>query len=177
MTSCVVRIFEDGHRGTGGDAGVYGARAARWREARRRKERWAPCALWICSLRYVQQQWCMCWFGCNYEVQSESGGEGGRHARASHAATCPQWCRVANCSGFTPSFACMLWLDGVPAPQVNEDFFQKTTSGGVITVVAYSFMMLLFLTETRESGPASDLAVGREPLTSSTAHLPSTLTW
>jgi hypothetical protein len=71
----------------------------------------------------------------------------------------------------------MLWLDGVPAPQVNEDFFQKTTSGGVITVVAYSFMMLLFLTETRESGPASDLAVGREPLTSSTAHLPSTLTW
>ncbi|GBF88431.1 hypothetical protein Rsub_01143 [Raphidocelis subcapitata] len=34
-------------------------------------------------------------------------------------------------------------------PKVNEDFFQKTTSGGVITVVAYSFMLLLFLSETR----------------------------
>lgn len=34
-------------------------------------------------------------------------------------------------------------------PKVNEDFFQKTMSGGVITVVAYAFMLVLFLTETR----------------------------
>jgi hypothetical protein len=39
-----------------------------------------------------------------------------------------------------------------PSPQVNEDFFQKTLSGGIITVVAYAFMLLLFLTETRERG-------------------------
>ena len=35
-------------------------------------------------------------------------------------------------------------------PKVNEDFFQKTMSGGIITVIAYAFMLLLFLTETRE---------------------------
>jgi hypothetical protein len=35
-------------------------------------------------------------------------------------------------------------------PKVNEDFYHKTASGGVITVVAYAFMLLLFLTETRE---------------------------
>lgn len=35
-------------------------------------------------------------------------------------------------------------------PKVNEDFFQKTMSGGIITMVAYSFMLLLFLSETRE---------------------------
>lgn len=36
-------------------------------------------------------------------------------------------------------------------PKVNEDFFQKTMSGGIITVVAYAFMVLLFLSETSES--------------------------
>lgn len=35
-------------------------------------------------------------------------------------------------------------------PKVNEDFFQKTMSGGIITMVAYAFMLLLFLSETRE---------------------------
>lgn len=35
-------------------------------------------------------------------------------------------------------------------PKVNEDFFQKTMSGGIITVIAYAFMLLLFLTETSE---------------------------
>jgi hypothetical protein len=35
-------------------------------------------------------------------------------------------------------------------PKVNEDFFQKTMSGGIITMIAYAFMLLLFLTETRE---------------------------
>lgn len=44
-------------------------------------------------------------------------------------------------------------LAGLDAfPKVNEDFFHKTTSGGIITVVAYAFMLLLFLTETRERG-------------------------
>lgn len=41
-------------------------------------------------------------------------------------------------------------------PKVNEDFFQKTMSGGIITVVAACFMLILFLSETRElSGTAS----------------------
>ena len=35
-------------------------------------------------------------------------------------------------------------------PKVNEDFFQKTMSGGIITMIAYSFMVLLFVSETRE---------------------------
>jgi hypothetical protein len=40
-------------------------------------------------------------------------------------------------------------------PKVNEDFFQKTMSGGIITVVAACFMLILFLSETREfTGPA-----------------------
>ncbi|GBF91637.1 hypothetical protein Rsub_03941 [Raphidocelis subcapitata] len=34
-------------------------------------------------------------------------------------------------------------------PKVSDDFFHRTTSGGIITVVAYAFMLLLFLTETR----------------------------
>lgn len=36
-------------------------------------------------------------------------------------------------------------------PKVQEDFFQKTTSGGVITLAAYTIMALLFLSEFRES--------------------------
>ncbi|KAI8469965.1 MAG: endoplasmic reticulum vesicle transporter-domain-containing protein [Monoraphidium minutum] len=34
-------------------------------------------------------------------------------------------------------------------PKVPTDFMQRTTSGGVVTLVAYSFMLLLFITETR----------------------------
>ena len=36
-------------------------------------------------------------------------------------------------------------------PKVQEDFFQKTMSGGVITLAAYTIMALLFLSEFRES--------------------------
>ena len=45
-------------------------------------------------------------------------------------------------------------------PKVNEDFFQKTMSGGIITVVAYAFMLLLFLSETRESGTSRERGGG-----------------
>jgi hypothetical protein len=37
----------------------------------------------------------------------------------------------------------------VPLPQVNEDFFQRTLSGGVITVAATAVMVLLFFSELR----------------------------
>ena len=37
-------------------------------------------------------------------------------------------------------------------PKVNEDFFTRTFSGGVITVLASLAMGLLFLSELRASG-------------------------
>jgi hypothetical protein len=33
-------------------------------------------------------------------------------------------------------------------PKVNEDFYKRTLSGGVVTVVAAVLMMLLFISET-----------------------------
>lgn len=36
-------------------------------------------------------------------------------------------------------------------PKINEDFFTKTMSGGIITIVASVVMVLLFLSELRES--------------------------
>lgn len=35
-------------------------------------------------------------------------------------------------------------------PKINEDFFTKTMSGGVITIVSSVVMVLLFLSEFRE---------------------------
>ena len=36
-------------------------------------------------------------------------------------------------------------------PKVNEDFFQRTMSGGIITIVASVFMFILFMSEARKS--------------------------
>ena len=48
-------------------------------------------------------------------------------------------------------------------PKVNEDFFTRTFSGGVITVLASLAMGLLFLSELRASGapPAPPPAAGQ----------------
>ena len=35
-------------------------------------------------------------------------------------------------------------------PKINEDFFTKTLSGGIITIVSSVVMVLLFLSELRE---------------------------
>ena len=35
-------------------------------------------------------------------------------------------------------------------PKINEDFFTKTMSGGVITIASTVVMILLFLSEFRE---------------------------
>jgi hypothetical protein len=34
-------------------------------------------------------------------------------------------------------------------PKVNEDFYKRTLSGGVVTLVAAVVMLLLFISETR----------------------------
>jgi len=34
-------------------------------------------------------------------------------------------------------------------PKINEDFYSRTLSGGLITIVAAIFMVLLFFTELR----------------------------
>ena len=39
--------------------------------------------------------------------------------------------------------------DAQRARQINEDFFTRTASGGVVTLVAGAFMLLLFLSELR----------------------------
>ena len=36
-------------------------------------------------------------------------------------------------------------------PKINEDFYSRTLSGGIITLVSSIFMMLLFFNELRES--------------------------
>lgn len=36
-------------------------------------------------------------------------------------------------------------------PKINEDFYSRTLSGGIITIVASVIMALLFLNELRES--------------------------
>lgn len=42
-------------------------------------------------------------------------------------------------------------LKGLDAyPKVNEDFYKRTLSGGVVTVVASVVMLLLFVSETRK---------------------------
>lgn len=38
-------------------------------------------------------------------------------------------------------------------PKINEDFFTKTMSGGIITIVASVVMVLLFLSELRRCNP------------------------
>ena len=43
-------------------------------------------------------------------------------------------------------------------PKVNEDFFTRTFSGGVITVLASLAMGLLFLSELRASGAPRETA-------------------
>jgi hypothetical protein len=35
-------------------------------------------------------------------------------------------------------------------PKVNEDFFQRTMSGGIITIVSSIFMFILFMSEVRK---------------------------
>ena len=74
----------------------------------------------------------------------------------------PGWAAVAPCSmaeNFNPS--------GVAGPQ---DFHQKTSAGGVITIVASLVMVLLFMSELRElcmgssaGGWGGGGAVGRNP--------------
>lgn len=36
-------------------------------------------------------------------------------------------------------------------PKINEDFYQRTLSGGIITVASTIIMLLLFLSEFRKS--------------------------
>ena len=43
---------------------------------------------------------------------------------------------------------------------VNDDFSYRTTSGGIITIAAYAFMLVLFLTETREGPPHGPQVAG-----------------
>ena len=43
-------------------------------------------------------------------------------------------------------------------PKVNEDFYKRTLSGGIVTLVAAVVMLLLFISETSKSlsgGPAA----------------------
>lgn len=41
-------------------------------------------------------------------------------------------------------------------PKINEDFYSRTLSGGLITIAAAIFMVLLFFTELRRiSSPGS----------------------
>lgn len=35
-------------------------------------------------------------------------------------------------------------------PKINEDFYSRTLSGGIITIVSATFMVLLFFSELRE---------------------------
>ena len=38
-------------------------------------------------------------------------------------------------------------------PKINEDFYSRTLSGGIITLVSSIFMVILFLTELSEWVP------------------------
>lgn len=38
-------------------------------------------------------------------------------------------------------------------PKINEDFYSRTLSGGLITIVTSIFMVLLFFTEFRKCAP------------------------
>jgi hypothetical protein len=38
-------------------------------------------------------------------------------------------------------------------PKVNEDFYKRTLSGGIVTLVAAVVMLLLFISETSKCPP------------------------
>ncbi len=48
-------------------------------------------------------------------------------------------------------------------PKINEDFFTKTMSGGIITIVASVVMVLLFLSELRELRGHDHEGPGEQP--------------
>ena len=41
-------------------------------------------------------------------------------------------------------------LDAYPSNKVNEDFFQRSISGGIITIVSSILMLCLFISELGE---------------------------